>query len=149
MPTATPFSGPTLYYVLHCHWCDQPRGHGHLSFCKKGLKIDWAKLRTYVLMRDRWRCRYCNWMPERESDTYLLHVDHLRPKSLGGRDAPWNLVTACARCNCSKGAKIRSWLSSWEASRCDYEAAVETAYKETLSDGGMDDCEMDGIEALV
>lgn len=118
----------TLYYDLHCHWCDRRTGTGHEIFCRNGRRIDWQRLRTFVFMRDHWRCRYCEWMPADEDELHRLHVDHVRPRSDGGRDVPWNLVTACWRCNGSKGAHIRSWLPRWEAERADYEAAVEAAY---------------------
>jgi hypothetical protein len=36
----------------------------------------------------------------------LMTKDHVIPKSRGGDDKLWNLVTACTNCNCSKGDKI-------------------------------------------
>ena len=39
-------------------------------------------------------------------------IDHVVPISRGGLDAPDNVVPACRRCNCSKGAKL---LSEWRA----------------------------------
>ncbi|WP_405560649.1 HNH endonuclease [Streptomyces sp. NBC_01180] len=58
--------------------------------------------RTDIL--DRWghQCCYC--------DAPAEHLDHVTPISKGGADADWNLVPACARCNCSKGAKT---LAQW------------------------------------
>ncbi len=52
--------------------------------------------RKNVLRRDGFRCQYCN---QREH----LTVDHVLPKSRGGRDTWTNLVTACIRCNNRKG----------------------------------------------
>ena len=52
--------------------------------------------RKNVLRRDRFRCQYCN---SRER----LTIDHVLPKSRGGRDTWENLVTACTRCNTRKG----------------------------------------------
>jgi len=56
------------------------------------------ELRRKVLDRDRHKCRYCG-------STYNLHVDHVKPRSRGGKDTMSNLVTACASCNLSKGAR--------------------------------------------
>lgn len=118
----------TLYFELHCSWCDQPAGERHLPFCLRGKGIHWPDLRRWILARDLWSCRYCGWHPEHDDEMHLLHVDHVRPKSDGGRDVPWNLVTACRSCNCSKGASIAAFLPHWERRRADYEAAVEDAY---------------------
>lgn len=40
--------------------------------------------------------------------------DHIVPRSLGGVDAPWNLVRACYPCNSAKGAA----LPTCECERC-------------------------------
>ena len=52
--------------------------------------------RRNVLRRDGFRCQYCN---QRER----LTVDHVVPRSRGGRDQWTNLVAACIRCNNKKG----------------------------------------------
>ena len=52
--------------------------------------------RKNVLRRDGFRCQYCN---QRER----LTVDHVIPRSRGGRDQWTNLVAACIRCNNKKG----------------------------------------------
>lgn len=57
----------------------------------------WQRVRLKVLERDTWTCRYCS----RPAN----HVDHVLPKSRGGKDVLDNLVAACRRCNCSKGAR--------------------------------------------
>jgi len=51
--------------------------------------------------RDRHTCLYCG-------DTFkisLLTRDHVLPRSLGGKDAWKNVVTACKACNVKKGCK--------------------------------------------
>lgn len=53
--------------------------------------------RHNVFKRDRNRCVYCG---SRED----LTIDHVLPRSLGGRDSWDNLVTACQRCNARKGS---------------------------------------------
>lgn len=113
-----------LYYDLHCEWCDRPFAGGvHEDFCR-GWGRSWYSLRWFVFKRDNYTCRYCG---ARGVDV-VLHCDHVIPSSRGGRDVPWNLVTACEHCNCSKGATIDWWQQDWEAARANYEAAVEWAY---------------------
>ena len=52
--------------------------------------------RQNIFKRDGYRCMYCG---TRES----LTMDHVLPKSRGGRDTWKNLVTACQKCNSWKG----------------------------------------------
>ncbi len=50
-----------------------------------------------ILKRDRHVCQYCG------THEGLMTVDHIVPRSLGGRDTWENLVCACSRCNNKKG----------------------------------------------
>ena len=52
--------------------------------------------RQNIYKRDGYRCVYCG---GREK----LTLDHVIPRSKGGRDSWHNLVTACQRCNTEKG----------------------------------------------
>jgi 5-methylcytosine-specific restriction endonuclease McrA len=52
--------------------------------------------RQNILKRDGYRCQYC-------LHTEDLTLDHVIPKSRGGRSSWDNLVTACKRCNSKKG----------------------------------------------
>lgn len=56
--------------------------------------------RTAVMLRDAFTCQYCGETPGR----HLLTVDHVIPRSRGGRHDWGNLVTACTRCNQKKGS---------------------------------------------
>lgn len=58
------------------------------------------RLRFEVLRRDGHTCRYCG----RAAPEVRLTVDHVVPVTLGGSDAPENLVTACSPCNSGKSA---------------------------------------------
>lgn len=60
------------------------------------------RLRFEVFKRDNFTCQYCGAKPP---DT-VLEVDHVHPRSLGGRDLIENLKTACWNCNRGKGAVI-------------------------------------------
>lgn len=56
----------------------------------------------------RWggRCAYC--------DDVATEIDHVIAISLGGADAPHNVVPACGTCNRSKGAKtLADWASEF------------------------------------
>jgi 5-methylcytosine-specific restriction endonuclease McrA len=57
--------------------------------------------RRNVLQRDGHECQYCG------SKSHLT-VDHVHPKSRGGRDTWENLVAACVRCNNRKGDRTPS-----------------------------------------
>ena len=57
-------------------------------------------LRFRVLARDNFRCVYCG--RSARDDGVVLEVDHVYPKSKGGKDTMDNLVTACRDCNQGK-----------------------------------------------
>jgi 5-methylcytosine-specific restriction endonuclease McrA len=56
--------------------------------------------RRAVLARDAHRCVYC----AVRADT----IDHVVPRSRGGRNEWTNVVAACARCNHRKGSRLLS-----------------------------------------
>lgn len=60
----------------------------------KGVLLNRANL----FRRDRGACQYCG-------STKQLTVDHVVPRSKGGKTSWTNLVTACNRCNVLKGDK--------------------------------------------
>jgi len=55
--------------------------------------------RRHVYMRDEYTCQYCGTKPGVKE----LNLDHVLPRSRGGRSTWQNLVTSCRRCNLSKG----------------------------------------------
>ncbi len=60
----------------------------------KGVLLNRANL----FRRDRGQCQYCG-------SVKMLTIDHVIPKSKGGKTSWTNLVTACNRCNVLKGDK--------------------------------------------
>ena len=56
--------------------------------------------RAAIMLRDAYTCQYCGDTPGRDN----LTVDHVVPRSRGGRHDWDNLVTACMRCNQRKGS---------------------------------------------
>lgn len=65
------------------------------------VRVPYKKIiltRKNIMRRDRQRCQYCG-SHER------LTLDHVTPKSRGGRDTWENLVAACVPCNNKKGSR--------------------------------------------
>jgi hypothetical protein len=58
-----------------------------------------SKLKQEVFVRDDFTCQYCG----RRLPVDALYVDHIVPRSRGGEDSLYNLVTACRACNVDKG----------------------------------------------
>lgn len=54
--------------------------------------------RREVLRRDHHRCQYCG-------TTKRLTLDHVIPRSKGGKHSWDNVVTACEKCNAFKGSR--------------------------------------------
>jgi 5-methylcytosine-specific restriction endonuclease McrA len=57
--------------------------------------------RRSVLLRDGYTCQYCGAQPGH----HLLTLDHVIPRTQGGRTSWENLVTACRSCNHTKGGR--------------------------------------------
>lgn len=55
-------------------------------------------VRTAVLIRDQFTCRWCHITAHR-GESLALEVDHIVPWSAGGADHPVNLRTLCGPCN--------------------------------------------------
>lgn len=58
--------------------------------------------RKNILLRDRHRCQYCGI----KFSPSVLTLDHVFPKSRGGRETFENLVACCGPCNRKKGDKL-------------------------------------------
>jgi hypothetical protein len=59
-------------------------------------------IRWQVFQRDNWRCVACG---RGSHDGAILHVDHIVPRSKGGKDALENYQTLCDLCNIGKSNK--------------------------------------------
>lgn len=60
----------------------------------RGRKV----LRFAILARDNFSCQYCG----RKAPDVKLQIDHVHPKSRGGKNCADNYKTACADCNIGK-----------------------------------------------
>ena len=57
--------------------------------------------RINLMARDNFQCQYCSRKPHRAE----LNLDHVVPRSLGGRSTWENVVTSCVDCNRRKGGR--------------------------------------------
>jgi len=60
--------------------------------------------RRNIYQRDRNQCQYCGARPPREEMT----IDHIVPRSRGGKTVWENVVLACSACNARKGHRLLS-----------------------------------------
>ena len=66
---------------------------------RRYIRLPYTKVvltRRNVMRRDGFRCQYCGQKSK-------LTIDHIHPKSRGGKDTWENLTTACDKCNVKKG----------------------------------------------
>ena len=66
---------------------------------RRYIRLPYTKIvlsRRNIMKRDRFTCQYCS----KRSD---LTLDHVMPRSRGGKDTWENLITACNTCNVRKG----------------------------------------------
>lgn len=61
-----------------------------------------ALSRKNILLRDRYTCQYCGGVFSANE----LTLDHVTPRSRGGKSSWENLVTSCRRCNNHKGDRL-------------------------------------------
>lgn len=87
------------------------------------------RLRFEILRRDNHTCQYCG----EKAPNVTLHVDHVKPKTLGGTDGPENLVAACKECNAGKSsmpadashvAEISQRNSEWQKTSAEMSARM-------------------------
>lgn len=75
----------------------QKEAHKNSQKYQRGLMT--ASLRYEILKRDGFRCVLCG---KSAQDGAVLHVDHIKPVSKGGKTEPHNLRTLCEECNLGK-----------------------------------------------
>lgn len=71
----------------------------HLQTYDRTPRFGVRLTRRNLLLRDGYRCQYCGVEPGVRG----LNVDHVMPRSRGGRDTWDNLVISCRPCNLRKG----------------------------------------------
>jgi len=63
-------------------------------------KVPWSKKNVFI--RDNYTCQYCG---EFLKDKSIMELEHVIPRSHGGKSSFENCVTACQPCNRKKGDK--------------------------------------------
>lgn len=63
-------------------------------------KAEVSKAREAIFLRDEYKCVYCGHSSIEHG--VILHVDHVYPRSKGGKNDLFNLVTSCQGCNLKK-----------------------------------------------
>jgi hypothetical protein len=90
----------------NCKWCGkefakQSGGEKYCSLeCSAAFRNAGSRARFVVFERDKFTCIYCG--KSSIEDYSELHIDHIYPKSKGGKDIAKNMVTSCSRCNTEK-----------------------------------------------
>ena len=76
----------------------------------QGMRWIRNEKRLAIYLRDGLACVYC---AESVEDGATLTLDHLKTHFRGGSNEPANLVTACKRCNSSRGKRsVRAFCRS-------------------------------------
>lgn len=96
------------------HEYEKKRDGAHWEHRKRGRRVISGTVRYEVLKRANGRCELCGISHELKS----LEVDHITPKSLGGKDDISNYQALCYTCNSQKNNKddtdFRSLNSQYE-----------------------------------
>ena len=101
---------------------------------------EFAKLsRKNILIRDQYRCQYCGIV----FHNHELTLDHVHPRSHGGKSTWENLVTACKPCNWTKSNKLNiqpmrtprrpSYHEIYNQSKCYRITIPDPAWQEFLN----------------
>ncbi len=70
------------------------------------MSSSWAEILRQVSERAEGRCEYCRMHDALQGATF--HVEHIVPRSLGGKSRLENLAWACPRCNLCKSNRVEA-----------------------------------------
>jgi hypothetical protein len=89
-----------------------------------GQGMNWLRKekRLAIYLRDGLACCYCG---EAVEDGAKLTLDHLTPHSAGGTNDATNLVTACHRCNSSRGNRPVETFAAAVATYLNHDVRAE------------------------
>lgn len=79
-------------------------GHSSKTGKYNGSKWIRPEKRLAIHIRDGFQCLYCG-RDLKDAEPGEMHLDHLLPRSAGGKNGEANLITACRACNCSRQDK--------------------------------------------
>lgn len=110
--------------TLHCKWGDegsieiilQPGIYSSSRYRtapnpKRYIPVK-RKVRNEVMEKYEYKCVWCGTQKN-------LSIDHILPRSRGGKDDIQNLSVACRSCNTRKGSKTAEEFTEWLKSRED------------------------------
>lgn len=110
--TLDKLSGKMLSYVQKYHNEEFSRVEEKLELNEEELELVKVKaeskikvqagIRWQVFKRDNWRCLSCG---RSADENVILHIDHIIPRSKGGKDELNNYQTLCETCNIGKSNK--------------------------------------------
>jgi len=84
-----------------CFSIDVPLVIRLVSYVRIPRRLTLPLTRRTILARDHYTCQYCGAQPGKSS----LTIDHVIPRSRGGKNTWENVVAACAVCNQRKGGR--------------------------------------------
>ncbi len=91
---------------------------------EKTVRCRTSQHRTYVFHVFQGHCFHCNvkLRPDKE-----FHIDHLWPRSKGGKNGKRNLVLSCAKCDHKKADRLPTFKEIWrcEVAHQTYRAKIE------------------------
>jgi len=99
-----------------------------LKFYDKLPKRDISFSRKNIFERDKFTCQYCGKKPQdrkaamKRMEENNLNLDHIVPRSRGGKTTWANIVCACYKCNTKKGNRLLSELG-WKLKKKPEEPA--------------------------
>lgn len=101
--------------VVRLHRCVRVNRHQDVAFSRRA-----------VLRRDGHRCGYCN--------RYANTIDHVMPRSRGGRNVWENVVAACGPCNHRKASRTpkEAGMTLIATPRRPQSQALFTAFTDTI-----------------
>lgn len=83
-----------------------------LKFFDKLPRREVSFSRKNIFERDKYTCQYCGRKPKdrrgalKWMEKNVLNLDHVVPRSRGGKTTWTNVVSACCKCNTKKGNKL-------------------------------------------
>lgn len=94
----------------------------------KNQGMNWIRQekRLAIYLRDGLACAYCGDTVECGA---RLTLDHVKPYSKGGSNEAGNLVTACVRCNSSRGDRPMRTFAATVAGYVNHGATAEAIVK--------------------
>lgn len=97
-------------FIIVLIWVGVRRAtHKSQNVAKDPRRMYSSSDRAEGFSRTKGRCEFDGWLIINRCHRPAAHGDHWLPWSTGGATTMGNFVSACVRCNTSKGAKSPTW----------------------------------------